>query len=583
MRARFVTRSAAVCGLLLAAAACDDSPVGNNTGEPPAQVESDAATMAPPASRRIDLSFQVNGSFRPGAPVVVTSTARGRHAAADVEYELVVLDEGPDAGAEVVERGRAAGRFRGAIPRGGQQQLTATITFPKAGYYRVLAFTRSTAPAGETNMAGDTTLLNEGHEVIHLLIDERGGRATREFDPTAISRERVPLYGSFGPFAENRPRVPSATAARRSTSAAAKVYEFGRFSYTNNIGWRNPVANAAVTINCLDNNLWPLRSYPTTTSADGSFLIDCPYAYYDGSISLTNTQVNVQGPGNEAAGVIYFDERDGPNPQLLALNSTAAQAFVTLNRYVPIGNQRFAATRPRINVYASDNNSAYKIRYHPTGDSITLNYTRVYGEDGTFVTMHEYGHAYMWVAIEKPYYYTCGTTEHPISNATTLSCAYVEGFADFYATWLAGDVLTNTTYTDHRFETQTDYVGKDGAIVEASVAGFFYDLVDGPNEPDGADNRPLENESWDTAIYPASFIANTMRACVLTDAYTWQLLDGVDQLIYCLQNSPAEYSAAGRGASWRRYNTVARNATAPAGFSATTVRTLWRRNLYGLP
>ncbi|HEX8831110.1 MAG TPA: hypothetical protein VF705_08105, partial [Longimicrobium sp.] len=115
-----------------------------------------------------------------------------------------------------------------------------------------------------------------------------------------------------------------------------------------------------------------------------------------------------------------------------------------------------------------------------------------------------------------------------------------------------------------------------------SVAGFFYDLVDGPNEPDGADNRPLENESWDTATYPASFIANTMRACVLTDAYTNSQLDGVDQLIYCLQNSPAEYSAAGRGASWRRYNTVVRNATAPAGFSATTVRTLWRRNLYGL-
>lgn len=120
-----------------------------------------------------------------------------------------------------------------------------------------------------------------------------------------------------------------------------------------------------------------------------------------------------------------------------------------------------------------------------TVDRILSNQTRVFGEDGRWVTVHEYGHAFHRVALEPMASYFCSDDgEHSVGGAYTLSCALGEGFPDFFAAWVAGDRLTSSYgNSDYWFE-QNGYRGNgDGSIIEGAVAGFFLDLVDSSSGP----------------------------------------------------------------------------------------------------
>jgi hypothetical protein len=109
--------------------------------------------------------------------------------------------------------------------------------------------------------------------------------------------------------------------------------------------------------------------------------------------------------------------------------------------------------------------------------------------------------------------------------------------------------------------------------------------VDGPSDPDASTNTGAIDDTGfvDGVTYPASFIANVMRVCTLTDAsYTYVRLYASYDLIYCLENSVGAYTVAqSLGYSWYPYNSVARNVTPPTGYSVDAVRRLWRANLYG--
>ncbi|HEX2077836.1 MAG TPA: hypothetical protein VHG08_09010 [Longimicrobium sp.] len=582
-----VERGAAALLAAVLLAACDD-PTGGSRQNPedrPQHSASSATTGDVPAVRRIGLDVRATGSFRAGAPIVITSTATARYGAASVEYDLVVLDEDPDAP-------RSVAQFRGGMGQGNRQQLTATLTFPQAGYYRVVAQTSSTPGQGAPQFTvGDTALIEGSSQVLYLLVDENGGRMTDGFDPAAIPAGRVPRFGGFGPFLAGRrgSAVPAAASVQSVPPSRAVGVTGGRFLYYNEDSRSyRPVPNAEVAVKCLDINGATVGTLAPRTASDGTFSFSCNSTYFDASIHLRTSSADVVGPGRAIAGIYYFNEGDGTAPVLYAENYYAAHVHVLLNRYIPVANSRFGTSRTRVPVIVHPTDSTFPIHYNQTHDTIRTNFKRVFKQDGTFVTVHEYGHSFQWRAIEAPADYYCNPTgEHVMNQQYTKSCAFVEGFATFFAAWVAGDSLNGSYgYSDYYVENQSWYSGKDGMQVEGAVAGFFYDFVDASTAPDGYYNETGSDDSWgDGVAYPASFLANVLRNCVTSGPSTsYTQLLGLDEVVYCLEGNTTAAAEASRLGwnTWWSASGVTRNVTPPTGYSTDAVRRMWKRNFYGV-
>jgi hypothetical protein len=531
------------------------------------------------------LDFEVNGAFRPGVPIAVTVVARGRRQADQMDLELVVHDELSPASTPAEQQGRRrAGALQGGMARGAERRLTQAITFASPGYYRVSARAITRGPTPEP-APGDSLILDDNEKILYILVEENGGRLTNGYDRTVIGN-RLPAFGSYGPFLMG---------VRTRGAAAASVAPVGDLAqqtsrtftyyieYDNNDvgGVKRGVAGARVEIQCVTASLANDGSpiYPTV-NADGSFTFTCAYGYFDGNINLQDWYSDVRLANGASAGVEYFNE--GSLQRQVAASKHAAHVFVTLRTYVPTIESRFAGRwRPRLPVLVSDTDSTYGPEYDPIGDRVKTNYQRVFHEGGRFTTVHEYGHAYHFVGIERPAETTACPRIHWVNRGYNMECAFREGFAVFLAVWIVGNELTTAPpyyTTDHDIETQTFYTSTEGLLIEGSVAGFLYDLVDGSGTRDNAANSAAIEETWDTAVYPASAIADAMETCTLYQSTTpTSYLGAGDQLVYCLEgNLGAEgYTPLWR-TTWDRLTV-----TLPSGWNPTLVRTLWRRNLYG--
>lgn len=590
---RFRWMMAAAVALL--AAGCNDSdPLQPDPSPEPGQENPDGLpTFVAPFVRRVDLEFEAVGAFRPGLPVNIISIARGRRPAEDVEYSLVVLDEETQAGSE--PPARRVQQFRGSVGRGQEQRLNATLTFARPGIYRVVASARARGPANETRVPGDSVIGNFSSETLYLLIDENGGRATRQHDPAAIG-DRKPLYGSFGPFIQGGTAsvTPWPATANQTTGTVNGVF----WVYNDSTGTHERLGGPQGYVDCRTST-GSYQRITFTVNADGTFSFSCASGVYTGRIDLRNRYADVYGHGGAFAGAT-FDQSYGAAPSLQASNQYAGYVFATLNRHVPTAEARFGRSRTAITAWVSDYDPNYRIQYCQVvntaygctrADVVMQNYKRVFGEDGIFVTMHEYGHAFHHRAIEAlPTSYSCNPNGHYYDVPHNLSCAFVEGFADFFSAWLLSSRLTSSYYSDHVFESRAFY-GSSGLITEGAAAGFFYDLADGAGDPDAANNTVSE-EWFDNATYPGSFIANIMANCApwtrtSTGSYTYTYtLDGMDQVVYCIEgNVNAETVGPTYGTGWRtQWDGVSWSPTFsyPTGYNATTVRRLWLYNFYGV-
>lgn len=578
---------------LLVAACSDNDPLQPDPSpEPGAENPNGVPTFVAPFVRRVDLEFVAVGAFRPGVPLTVTSIARGRRPAADVEYSLVVLDEETPAGA--APPARRVEEFRGAMGRAQERRLNASLTFAKPGFYRVVASARSRGPDNETQAPGDSVIGDFSSQTLYLFIDENGGRASRQHDPSAAAG-RTPLYGSFGPFVQAAAvRAPRTETAQQTTGAVNGVF----WVYNDSTGTHERLGSTQGYADCRTST-GSTQRLTFTVNADGTFAFTCTSGIYTGRIDLRNADADVYGHGGAFAGAT-FDQSTGPNPSLQASNQYAGYVFSTLTRHIPTARARFGRTRAAITAWVSDYDAAYPIQYCQAvntaygctrTDVVMSNFKRVFGEDGIFVTMHEYGHAYHHRAIEPlPTSYSCNPTGHAYNVPYSLSCAFVEGFADFFSAWLLSSRLTNSYYSDNVFETKAFY-GSSGLLTEGAAAGFFYDLADGTGDPDAANNTAYE-EWFDNAAYPGSFIANIIANCApwtqtSSGSYTYTYtLDGMDQVVYCIEgNVNAETVGPTYGSGWRtQWSGVSWSPTFsyPTGYNATTVRRLWLYNFYGV-
>lgn len=560
-----------------------------------------------PMIRRVGVRVELRGPFRPGVPFSIRAVARGNRRASQAQIEVLGLDW-DSAGSS--GRGVRIAEWNGTLERGATAAVDAAVTIPEAGYYRIIARAVGTgSDVDRARLPRDTAVVDQTAETYWVLVDQQGGRVTEGYDPAVLrDTTRVLLFGSSGPFrartavgvsssASTAPQrqagVSSAsTSPVRAATATATCGSVAVFCGT--VRYRAldqsnmplvPVANASLTGKCWDSTRqYSTNFYGYTTDQTGHFVIDCNmWGFGLGGMtlnppSLSSTTAYVEGAGGTAVGSalnVYGSSSSTLDYRLS--NDHAGRTFDLLSQYGPTVPARFGGyTRNPVLVYVSTAGSdtdgcdgAYL-----SVDRIDLTRTCVFGNYGTFVVLHEYGHAYQYKALEPERSYTCNSTDHFVDSAYTLSCAYVEGFADFFSAWVLQDRLpaNGFDYSNYLFEINPYRDNGDGSKIEGAVAAFLLDMVDGSADADG-----LSGDD-DSVTWPGSYVSDLIRTCSPGGLTS---IDGIDEFIYC-----AEHDVTARLAnpydSWRTYASVTEGASEPAGWSAATVRSLWRYNLYNL-
>lgn len=352
---------------------------------------------------------------------------------------------------------------------------------------------------------------------------------------------------------------------------------------------------------CVDYNQYPEARFTainSTTDASGLLGVTCPAGFdwlegesyfrtYSGDGNIT-----VTGRDDTPAGT-FLNFYGGGEYTAKVANDYAAHVYAILDAYIPGAYWKFGRGRPAITVRVSNvADDSYRTQYSPASDLIQINRNRVFtgpgGEDGVFVAVHEFGHAFQYRGIEPWRSYECSPPVHSLNEVEYLSCAFVEGFADFYAAWVAGQGLSsgwNTGYaTDNAIEENPFPNYGDGVSIEGAAAAFFYDLVDGSNEPDAADNTANGDEWFDEANFGGPWLVNVMQNCVYygTDGRGHDRLDGMDHFVYCAERAVSAYNESRSLGyySWRGpYSRATVSGTQDASYPAI-IRRLWRHNFY---
>ena len=598
-------RATRFVGVILFAAACGQ-PAEVLT--PANQLESTAAVrdliqgeFAP--NPRIDLVVSATGEFRPADPISVSVSAVGRHTATSLQITVDVIgDSTPYVGSGA----RRLGTISGSLQRSQAMHRTGIVhRFRNPGYYWITANARATGPE---SVDGDRSpIQDEVSEGLWILISENEGRVTSSFDPTIVntgtSQPRYLRFGSYGEFITGPPTTPNQGAtgpagshiavsmvspAARGTRfvptgtvtpvgpASMQVGYSGRLTYVepgSQVTDLRPIPNHPISSRCV----WPIAYYPQVyTDANGyfTFNVSCQYGLLvnAGPALAGNGYTSVTGWNGAAAVLEGYIAGPGYVMDYRVGNSFAGAAYTRINLAASRAVQRYGRSRPVVTVWAGEQGDTLKTYYSTQFDRIQINALRAIDQDGIFVAAHEYGHAYQYVASEPWNSYFCSDTGHVEYVAYTRSCAYVEGFADFFAMWLLGDLLVAR---DGELEQGVNWGGGvQGLHVEGAFAAFLLDLVDTANDPDG-----LPGDD-DTMSYPASWIEQNMRAC---GGSSFTRLDGPDQFIYCVErvlNDARSYAPLPYRADWRIFSGFASFPGAPQGYDQQRIRAGWLWNLY---
>jgi hypothetical protein len=334
------------------------------------------------------------------------------------------------------------------------------------------------------------------------------------------------------------------------------------------------------------------------TGFNGYFSVNCPipagegvWDYIDGTAFLRDSDVNVTGQSGAPAGA-SFSGTHGSHHEIRAANDFAANAYTNLHQHVQSLFSKFGRSRSRVDFQVHPTDMTFGPEYRPGSDVVWTNYTRVFDanvlHDGMFRVLHEYAHAFHWIAVEPPGAYSCTDNEHDYTEYDNLSCAVVEGIADFIAFWTIGSITYQSPYGgDYGLEnnhaggpTPTNQVGADGVRMEAAVASFLYDLVDGSNELDTHLNTAGPSETHDDLTVPASWVLDVIQQCRLSGFVS--AIGGADHLAYCLEKSVSAWSVASAlSPTWRQVTSVTFDQPV-ATYDAAKIRTLWRYNLFGV-
>lgn len=627
---------------------CTDQP-----STPVAALEADvppayyAAATAPrpefESRARFDLEVEATGPFKPGHPIHLTLKAKANFATEDGEVRLTLPEvaAAEDGGwSEVVVmptdgESRPHVRVRKQFAPGDAVREKAVLTVPEPGYYYMIA-TGYSHPTSDLApiVAGDVSRRD-----YWLWIDERGGRVTETFDttlfspgerkqpgprgserkaprtrrgdanitcsiiPTSISGETdtttVFLLSGCPPPPDTSLWVGNPPPPPPSATATFKIV----YTHTAAGAGDRPVPSAyyRYSITSAANNVL-VRSGTGVAGADGGTgSIDCGGATNERRIYLEvytlDSRANVKYNGSELAKTYsalcggHTDVRIDPEMAHLFLN--AVQTYEGHKMHLPLYPER---------IYAAlyDDGKTYYDHNSSNGEAhVAKRAQMVYGEHGVMVIAHEWGHRfqdrklYQSPATNGLMRFTSGCLElHPPESGSSFGCAMGEAFADWYAVVVRrGDLPTwyNQMETNNYYRNCVNgwdpirgqiTCTTDGSIVQGAVAAMLWDISDVGS-----------GESHDRIDRNPGVVVDALRYCYVTVNGSSVSYDGVDHLIWCLENrSPYAVKVrnpqTGRDTTVQLFNTRAANrlATATSGTkvlaNSDDFRRLWLVNLY---
>ena len=474
------------------------------------------------------------------------------------------------------------GRQTAALRPAQAVELTRSVTFEEPGYYRVFAAAvTSNLRNGRTHeFAGDTVIVNDVEQTVWVLVMASGGHLTEGYDPSiAADTTRYLSHGAYGAF---RPRPTRATPSNlkisqsRSSSSSLFVGPItGRVTYINRDNGGavvTGVAHAIVAGSCYDADFQPTYSSNGETDDNGYFSVGCfdDATGFGGNIWLDYAATSIRGrEGVTSGGYVFIGRYE--NPTLQVANDNAVKVFINYRTYAAQAPSVFGRSRSGIEYWVSEG-PAYGTNYNSSEDRIRIGPTSAWNDYGTFTAVHEYGHAFQSKAVESWNTYYCSPDgTHSLGGAYTRSCAYVEGFADFFAAALVNP--SNTFFGPNIAETNPYRSFGDGVIIEATVASQLIDLFDGPGTND------LIAGDDETMQMTGGALLDAMSRCSPDGVLR---LDGMDQLLACLEQNasirqavPASYQG-----SWRTFSSIQWSGAVPTLPAQTSVRTNWLYNYY---
>lgn len=484
---------------------------------------------------------------------------------------------------------QAAASVQSSFGPGARQTIPAAAEVSSPGLYRIAVTARD---------ARDTTELLNGQPISQIeyveawiYVDEHGATFADSLSDALVPDSVLVAPGPRMLMHQAR-QTSSSSASSRELNRPGPAMEFDRLFgdcdqfhfvyYNGNTLSYQPAAGLSVQGDVTDD--WTgqvVQNINTATDQFGDFYVCTgPGTGYSGHVNLQGNGLKFETPLVD--GSFGGGESNGYYTEMHATQSADTWLFVNLSTTKQTAQTRFSYSRPELKVTVS-NNASSTIRYSPSEDRVYLDRTNGFDPYyGWFAPAHEYGHAYHEKALGGiPSTTSC--SPHYLNGASSLSCAYVEGWADFFAGFVRGDLLVATDGSDYKFEHNSYYTASaDGSKIEGPVAAFFYDVVDGSSSPDGITNGTDGDD--DTVNYVASYLAQIVKTCTVKNGLSWIRPNGVDHVIYCMERT-IDPAITGSSTYFPTRSpdpsAFAESATEPTGWSQSAIRTLWKHNLYG--
>ena len=407
--------------------------------------------------------------------------------------------------------------------------------------------------------------------------------------------ESVLRYGSYGQFKlKSEPKNPlrganARTDVRTQVGLAASMMSdpvmTGVLTYTSSdsatFGQQIVIPGASIQGYCKVGST-NVYYYSTGTNSAGQFSIACPA----GSTSYGGV-AKLESP---AARIAYgFLNLWLDFPLDIDANVTDTISVIpemgAVYRYHQIYNLQatteFLRTRGQMKYVVNPGSNAAS-KYDTGSDWIQINAGAYWDAFGHFATPHEFGHAFHYTAIDRwrSSSYSCVDNDHGFHTFETTSCAYVEGFADFFAFWmLRNESPTYQFWTNGSIEFNSNPATPPvGIMVEFYFAATLWDMVDDASMSDG-----IGGDDDGVAITPRD-IADIMLKCRLISPNEY-LISHTDQFVYCAEygvNNAAFSLPTTHRQFWGAYGSMTWDGGAPVLPNLTAFRNLWRLNFYAL-
>jgi len=521
---------------------------------------------------RFAVSIPVSGDLRPGKSIEIVSTTRALLASTDVHVEVRAPEveaahrSAWDAGfrAPVRETISPLTSGRASLAAGGEDVRRAALSIPAPGYYRVVASARATSAQ---RVRTHPYTESYGSSEIWLWLSEDGGKVTDFFDPSLFADSMIQQPGPF----RYRKSVPRAQASDRawSRSPGERIWEvvfydedpvaYIPLGAAKVLGSEGPAGEEQTPIN-------------TVTNAAGIFSTGCDTELiygYDFEVKAENDYIKIQP--NTVVATNGSSPSGCDDQQIIALSSES-HVYSNMWWLGPEAGDVFGQSRDQVDVRINTSHSQSEYSY--SGDSIIIK--TVWEDPGAEGQVHEYGHAYHHHALGGAPPSIANCSEHGLPVYTSLTCAYTEGFAEYFAAVLRGpgvsllysDIENGSYLLTNPNPDENDPNEPDGTVIEGAVAALLLDITDGAVE------------AHDSIQYPGTYAGSLVKTCFVNDGSGSVHAAGIDHFIRCLEqqvdstiNSYFYY----RNPASTAYS---ESASEPGDWSLSRIRKAWKKNLF---